>query len=120
MNIFQKYGGTEFWREFLSAFYSRIISSEKISHRFIGANIDHVKTMLVSMLEISLETDNGLAGEGLRESHKNMGLSDEEFDEWISIYSKTLKDLGVMKQDSDCIINSAENFRPYIVSKGSR
>ncbi|OMJ74422.1 hypothetical protein SteCoe_26638 [Stentor coeruleus] len=117
MNIFQKYGGMEFWRDILSDFYSRIASSEKIYHHFIGVDIDNIKIMLVAMLEITLGSEDNSYIDSLKEIHKDKGISHEEFDEWILIYTKTLKDVGISKLDIDHIVETTETFRAFIVSK---
>lgn len=117
MNLFQKYGGADFWSDFLNVFYTRITSSEILKHHFEDKNIGHIKNMLIGLLEVTLVTEGHYPEDSLRDSHKHMGISNAELDEWISIYTRTLDDSGIEEEDKQTVLNVVGSYRSCIVTK---
>lgn len=117
MNLFQKYGGADFWSDFLNVFYTRITSSEVLSYHFVDKDIDHIKSMLIGLLEVTLVSEGHYPEDVMRESHKNMGISNSELDEWIKIYTRTMQDSQIEPEDQRSILNIVESYRSHLVTK---
>jgi len=117
MNLFQKYGGADFWSDFLNVFYTRITSSEVLSHHFVDKDIGHIKNMLIGLLEVTLVTEGHYPEDSLRDTHKNMGISNAELDEWIRIYTLTLNDSGIDEVDKLTVLGVVSSYRSCIVTK---
>lgn len=117
MNLFQKYGGADFWSDFLNVFYTRVTASRILDHHFADKDIDHIKTMLIGLLEVTLVTEGHYPEDSLKEGHKNMGISNAELDEWLSIYTKALKDSGISEEDTQSILSLIHSYRQCIVTK---
>lgn len=115
MSLFYKYGGEEFWSDFLNIFYSRITISERLSPYFINKDIKNIKCMLLGLLEVTIAMNGDYPKELLSKTHQNMGISDEDLNEWIQIYETTLKELGVEEEDRISLLRIIENFRDCIV-----
>ena len=81
MNLFDKYGGSEFWSHFLNIFYSKISASQKVRHHFFGKNLSQIKSMLLSLLEVLLVSYTHFSEEMMLESHKGKDITNEEFEE---------------------------------------
>jgi truncated hemoglobin YjbI len=116
MNFFQKYGGADFWSKFLNGFYTKITSSEQLSKHFVDKDIDYIKSMLIGLLEVTLVTEGHYPEDSLKEGHKNMGISMEDFEAWISIYTSALTDSGVNDEDTNIIISLIQSYRHCIVT----
>lgn len=117
MDLFNKYGGAEFWSDFLNAFYSRITTSNVLSHHFVDKNVSHIKIMLIGLLEVTLVSDGEYSEEKMAKTHDGMGITNEELDDWISIYTETLKEFGVLEQDIVSLVELVNKYRTSIVSK---
>ncbi|OMJ96015.1 hypothetical protein SteCoe_391 [Stentor coeruleus] len=117
MNLFQKYGGADFWSDFLNVFYTRITDSELLSRHFADKDIDHIKSMLIGLLEVTLVTEGHYPEDSLKEGHKNMGITGAEFDNWIKIYTSALKDSGIADEDAASILALVQGYRHCIVTK---
>lgn len=117
MNLFQKYGGADFWSDFLNVFYTRITSSELLSRHFIDKDIGHIKSMLIGLLEVTLVTEGHYPEDVLKESHKHMGISNADLDEWITIYTRTLQDSGIDEEDQRTVLSVVSSYRSCIVTK---
>ncbi|OMJ66923.1 hypothetical protein SteCoe_36065 [Stentor coeruleus] len=117
MNLFQKYGGADFWSDFLNMFYTKITASELLSHHFADKDIDHIKSMLIGLLEVTLVTEGHYPEDQLTEGHKNMGISGAEFNDWIEIYTGALKSSGIADEDATSILNLVNGYRHCIVTK---
>ncbi len=116
MNLFEKYGGADFWSEFLNVFYSRITESALVRHHFRNKNIAHIKEMLLGLLEVTLVSYSQFSETAMRESHRNLGITEDEFEEWINTYKQTLKDSGVTESDCLYIMETIYSYKKVIVS----
>jgi truncated hemoglobin YjbI len=119
MNLFQKYGGADFWSDFLNVFYTRITSSPILNRFFVDKDINNIKTMLIGLLEVTLVTEGHYPEDVLKEGHKYMGITDEDLDEWIRIYTGVLQESGIEEEDQRTVLNVVSSYRTSIVSKPS-
>ncbi|OMJ74423.1 hypothetical protein SteCoe_26639 [Stentor coeruleus] len=117
MNLFQKYGGPNFWSEFLNILYTRVSVSDKLSHFFNGVEIDSIKRMLIGLLEVTLISEGKYPRDVLKDIHKNMGIANSDFDEWMKICSTVIRDMGLANEDSIVLLTSIEGYRDCIVTK---
>ncbi|OMJ75320.1 hypothetical protein SteCoe_25553 [Stentor coeruleus] len=116
MNLFEKYGGADFWSDFLNDVYKRLTNSDLTRHHFMNKNISHIKEMLLGLLELTLVSDSHISEAEMKDSHKPMGITNEEFDEWVNIYRTTLQELGVADTDVTFIANMLSSYRSSIVA----
>lgn len=117
MNLFYKYGGTNFWNDVLNSFYDKALRSARLAHFFTPCNLPHIKNMLLSQLEISLGADFRYSMEGLEQSHKHLGITSEQFSEWVVLYRETLIEKYVLYEDIEKIIGSLRASKKFIISK---
>jgi truncated hemoglobin YjbI len=117
MNLFQKYGGADFWSDFLNVFYTRITASEILSHFFLEKDIDHIKSMLIGLLEVTLVTEGHYPEDALKDSHRAMNISGAELTEWIKIYTRSLRESGVHEDDISHMLRIVDGYRTSIVSR---
>lgn len=117
MDLFNKYGGAEFWSGFLNVFYSRIVSSDVLSHHFTGKDIEHIKSMLIGLLEVTLVSEGNYQEESLKVVHCHMGITVAELDEWLVIYELTLTELGVEDEDTQYLLQLIDKYKPCIISE---
>lgn len=116
MNLFEKYGGDEFWNHFLDLFYTRITTSEEVRHHFLNKNIRHIKAMLLGLLEVTLVSYSNFSDNVLTETHKNLEISSQDFESWLRIFLETLKEFEVSDSDAHYIVHTISNYKNHIVS----
>lgn len=116
MDLFHKYGGADFWSEFLNIFYTKITSSDILSHHFVDKDINRIKCMLIELLEISLIGETEYEESMLTDSHKYMRITNLEFETWISFYRETMGELGVEDQDANSVIGFLRKYKTCIVT----
>ena len=117
MNLFDKYGGSEFWCDFLNLFYSRITVSQVTRHHFRNKNINHIKEMLLGLLEVTLVAYSHFSDQVMEDTHKNLGITEVEFSEWVRLYSGTLSEVGVSDSDVTYIINILSSYKRFVVTE---
>lgn len=115
MNLFEKYGGADFWSDFLNTVYENLTASKYTRHHFRSKNISHIKEMLLALLELTLASNTEISELAMREAHRDLGISNEEFDEWISIYRQALNDYKVAEPDCVYIIDILSSYRRAVV-----
>ncbi|OMJ81876.1 hypothetical protein SteCoe_17577 [Stentor coeruleus] len=115
MNLFEKYGGADFWSDFLNTVYACLTTSEYVKKHFEGKNISHIKEMLLGLLELTLVSNVDIPRDEMKEFHKHLMISENEFNEWISIYRFTLDKSGVSEEDCALIIRILSSFKEVVV-----
>ncbi|OMJ95352.1 hypothetical protein SteCoe_1259 [Stentor coeruleus] len=116
MNLFEKYGGADFWSDFLNNVYERLTNSDLTRHHFMNKSISHIKEMLLGLLELTLVANSHISEVAMRDSHRPMGITNEEFDEWVNIYRTALKESDVADTDITFIANMLLSYRGVIVA----
>ena len=91
MNLFDKYGGQDFWYFLIKDFYKKIIISPVIKDYFRGKDMSHIAEMLFNVLEVVLINYSHFDESAMRDHHRHLKIQENEFDEWLSIFRQTLK-----------------------------
>lgn len=117
MNLFQKYGGSSFWSEFLNIYMQEFICSESLSHYCEEVGIDHIRRMAEALMEVTFSSERKYPKDVLKGIHKNLGITNADFGEWIKIYRVVLKEIGISDEDLESIMINIETYRNTIVSK---
>lgn len=117
MNLFQKYGGAEFWSNILNIFYTRVTSLGLLSRHFIDKDIEYIKSMLIGLLEVTLVVEGHYPEDALIEGHRSMEITSAEFNEWKNIYKIVLNEAKITEEDVDHILGLIDGYRHCIVSK---
>jgi truncated hemoglobin YjbI len=116
MNLFEKYGGQNFWHGFLNDFYKKIVVSHVIRHHFRDKDVSHIKEMLLGLLEVILISYTHCAEDAMVDSHRHLDIKSDEFSEWVNIFRQTLKEYSVIDEDVIYIVNILTHYRPFIVT----
>jgi truncated hemoglobin YjbI len=119
MNLFDKYGGQDFWYFLIKDFYKKIIVSPIIKDYFRGKDMSHIEEMLLGVIEVVLINYSHFDENAMQDYHKHLKIQEDEFDEWLSIFRQNLKDHSITDSDTLYIINTLTHYRPYIVQTSS-
>ena len=119
MNLFEKYGGQNFWEGFLNDFYRKTVVSPVIRHHFRDKDVSNIKGMLLGLLEVILISYTHCSEEAMLDSHRHLGIKNDEFSEWVNIFRQTLKEYSVNDEDVIYIVNILTHYRTYIVEDQS-
>lgn len=115
MNLFDKYGGQNFWYDFIKDFYKKIVVNPVVRNYFHGKDMSHIEEMLLGVLEVVLITYSHFSETAMEDSHRHLKVQLHEFDEWLNIFRNTLKDHSVSDPDIIYIIDTLAHYRPFIV-----
>ena len=58
-----------------------------------------------------------VSDKAMLDSHEGMGITREEFDEWVNIYRQTLKESGISDVDVHYIVDILSSYKSVIVSE---
>ena len=117
VELFVKYGGMPFWAEFINRFYDKVTRDGALREFFVGKDIRRIKEMQLSLLEMTL-TGGRFPEEVMFEVHRHLGLTDAHFKRFISLYERTLIDLGVENSDASYMVEMLQGYKEQVVLEG--
>lgn len=116
-SLFEQLGGFARVRLMVSAFYDKVLDSERLGPHFrhidVRRLIDHqTKFMSAMMGGPASFTDDQIA-----RAHQRLGISEEEFDEMAELFRETLEDFGVATEEVARLNAHVRSMRPYVVEQ---
>ncbi|CAG9334572.1 unnamed protein product [Blepharisma stoltei] len=111
-NLVGKYGGDDFWNQFIRSLYKKIVSKESNLHTFFnGRNLDMI---IVGMFKVF----NGCATlefrRRIKAAHQNMGISEKEFNVYSDFFESTLNEFKIEEGDKRVIMTQIRSMRCLI------
>jgi truncated hemoglobin YjbI len=119
MTLFEKYGGVDFWIDLINEFYSEVIKSPILSHHFETKDMESIKNMILGIIQSTFTVQGESELDFVRQSHKHLSISNQDFNEWITLYTQVLERNKVSKSDQLRLLEVMENFRLYLVTNRS-
>lgn len=114
--IYEKYGGFKTISRIVMQFYELALESDQIGDYFADVDmarlIDHQTKFISSLLggPVSFGDDR------LRQVHKSLGISHQDFDEMAALLGEALQDHRMEREDISAVISAIESKRSIIVS----
>lgn len=112
--LFSKYGGMAFWAEFINTFYDRATTDEVIRDFFAGKDVNKIKEMQVSLLEMTL-TGRHFPDDMMYHAHKSLNVNDVHFRRFMELYERALLDLDVDPPDATLMIEALLGYKKQVV-----
>lgn len=115
--LFEKYGGLSTISVLTRLFYQKLLDSPQVSHFFAQTDIekliDHQTQFLSSALggpQMTHEVD-------LVAAHKNLDITEQDYEAVVEILEETLMEKGVEQQDITDILQLISQFKDKIISE---
>ena len=96
---------------------ARVAADDRINKKFARSNIPRVKTMLVDQICNATGGPCTYTGRSMKEAHRNMGVTDGEFDALVEDLVATLNQFNVAKADQDALLNTLGSMKADIVER---
>ena len=117
ISLFDKYGGVPTITELVRAFYKKVLGHPDFKQYF--ENIDMEKLIMHQIEFVSYamgKPKSDYPDSKLYEGHKNLKISDSQFDKIAVILKSVLMEFKVEKKDILKILDAVESKRNLIVS----
>jgi hemoglobin len=96
--LYERIGGEDAILAAASLFYEKVVADERISHFFVGLDMDAQVRKQVALMSWAFGGPTRYAYRGLNEAHAGLrarGLTDHHFDIVAGHLSEALRELGV-------------------------
>ena len=115
--MFDRYGGFGTVHRVVLSFYDKMLDSDIVGPYFddvdMPALIDH-QTKFISQV---MGGPASYTNEILEQVHRNIGVTQEAFDEMTALLQRTLEEFDFKSEDVRSVVADIKSRQPYIVSK---
>lgn len=115
--LFQKYGGTETIRTIVGNFYSDVLESTNLRRFFNKTDMKILMEHQTNFLCFLMGGPNQYTGRNLINAHKNLNITQADFDEVATILKDNLIDASVEQHDIDSIISTVASYADQIITR---
>jgi hemoglobin len=115
--LYERLGGRDAIVTVVDSFVARVAADSRINKKFARSDIPRVKTMLVEQICNATGGPCTYRGRSMKEAHRNMGVTDGEFDALVEDLVATLNQFNVAKADQDALLNTLGSMRADIVER---
>ena len=116
-SLYDRLGGRDAIVMVVDSFVARVAADDRINKKFARSDIPRVKTMLVEQICNATGGPCTYRGRSMKEAHRNMGVTDGEFDALVQDLVATLNQFNVAKADQDALLNTLGSMRGDIVER---
>lgn len=117
--LFDRIGGREAIDAVVGDFYDRVLNDEFVIHHFEGIDRAALHAHQVQFLSAVTGGPVSYGGDDMREAHRGMGITDEEFDRIAAHLDAALAERGVAAADRERVLETIEGYRTAIVDQRS-
>ena len=114
--LFEKYGGFASVYPIVNAFYDSVLDSEIVSYMFDDVDMEKLiehQTLFISEL---MGGPGSYDDRQLIAAHRNLNITEEEWDEVVTILVSTLQDFSVDEEDINALAEQIMLKKPLIVA----
>lgn len=111
-------GGHEAVESVVDEFYDRVLNDDRVVHHFEGTDTTALRAHQVQFISAVTGGPVDYTGRDMREAHRGMGITDEEFDVVADHLDRALAENGVSDEDREQILTEVEGLRPAVVEDG--
>lgn len=115
--MFDRYGGFGVVHRVVLSFYDKMLDSDLVAPYFddvdMAGLVDH-QTKFISQL---MGGPASYTNEVLEQVHRNLGITQEAFDEMTEILGRTLEEFDFKPEDVRTVLSDIKGRQPYIVIK---
>ena len=116
-STFQKYGGFSAVSRVVMSFYEKVLDSDIVGHHFEDVDMprlmDHQTKFVASLMGGPAAMDDGR----LEHVHRHLDISNEEFDEIVSLLGAVMERHGVAAGDIQAVADAFDAKRHLILGR---
>lgn len=94
-SIYTRLGGEAAMNAAVDLFYRKVLQDQELSHFFDDTDMAGQAAKQKAFLTMALGGPNQYTGDDMRQTHREMSLSDDHFDAVVGHLGATLTELGV-------------------------
>jgi hemoglobin len=114
-SLFARFGGFARVRLLVSAFYEKVLESDRLSRHFAGVDtrrlIDH-QTRFISAI---MGGPASYSDDHIGRAHRGLGITPSDFEEMLLLLRETLEDHAISPADIDTIESHVLGLRERVV-----
>jgi hemoglobin len=118
--LYDRLGGRDAIAMVVDSFVGRVAADSRINKKFARSDVPRVKSMLVAQICNATGGPCTYTGRSMKEAHRNMGVTDGEFDALVEDLVATLNQFNVAKADQDALLTTLGAMRADIVERPVR
>jgi hemoglobin len=118
--VYERIGGEDAILAAASVFYDKVLADDRISHFFVGLNMDQQIRKQVALMSWAFGGPTRYAYRGLNEAHAGLrakGLSDHHFDIVAGHLASSLNELGVSAELTAEALAIVESTRAQVMGR---
>ncbi|MFZ9518972.1 MAG: group I truncated hemoglobin [Silvanigrellaceae bacterium] len=115
--LLQKYGGIATVRQIVGNFYSDVLESPNLRRFFVSVDMTRLMEHQTNLFCHLMGGQNVYSGRNMAEAHRQLGISQADFDEVATILRENLVDAGVDHSDVAAILGIVAGYADQIVTK---
>lgn len=115
-SLFVKYGGHATVSRIVNQFYFQLLSSAKLSNFFSELDMEPLIEHQIEFVSAALGKRTKYKGRTMIDAHRNLNISNSDFDEVSSIFLTTLADNGFSTEDLGTVNSILSSLKSDIVS----
>jgi hemoglobin len=116
VSLYEEIGGRAALRAAVDVFYRRLLADPELAWFFPGGVADRHRAFLVTALGEALGGPERYRGPLLTDAHRDLGITDAQFDRAAAHLSGALDELGVPRPLADQVIMIVAKLRWAIVT----
>ncbi|CAG9319267.1 unnamed protein product [Blepharisma stoltei] len=110
-NLVKKYGGNEFWTEFIKSLYRKIMGNSDLCKHFSNSDL---RMIICGMCQIFNGNATFEFRRSVKKSHENRNIYGWEFDIYSELFQNTLNEFEIEEEDKQIIMKQITSMKCLI------
>ena len=115
--LYDRLGGKGAITTVIDSFVARVAADQRINKKFARSNVPRVKTMLVDQVCAATGGPCTYTGRDMKETHRNMAVTEGEFNALVEDLVATLNSMNVPKAEQDELLAVLGSMKADIVER---
>lgn len=115
--LYDRLGGKDAITSVVDSFVARVAADQRINRKFARSNVPRVKTMLVDQICAATGGPCTYSGRNMKDAHRNMAVTDGEFNALVEDLVATLNSFNVAKPEQDELLAILGSMKADIVER---
>ena len=115
--LFEKYGRTAAIATIVKSFYRQVMAQQQLRGYFSGVPLEKLIEHQIAFVSVAMGEDaSAYTGRGVGEAHRNLRVTESDFDLVVSLLERSLQGAGVEPADITTILGKISVLKGQIVS----
>jgi len=116
-SVFEKLGGFARVRLMVSAFYDKVLESERLGPHFRHIDVRRLIDHQTKFMSAMMGGPASFTDEHIARAHHRLGITNQEFDEMAELFRETLEDFGMAPEEVVRLQAHVDSMRPHVVGQ---